>query len=134
MQEVLLELMRYLPVIVVFGTPVAILATLRHYKFKEKELAAKTANPLLLEAATKQNRLLEARIQNLETIVCSVDHELNQRLNRVAAEASMAGRLLPPGAAGSSAATAPTLGRDRAYALGHLDDGAVVLDRYKIIR
>jgi serine/threonine-protein kinase len=148
----------------VFGMPVAITFVNRYFKFKELELQRGLGGRReenLLESgsvATSDRKLLEARLQNLETIVCSVDFELNQRLNRVAAEASLAGRWLPPAAASAAAESlksqtaeligAPTSpgnrlreeGERRAvevrpgYVLGHLTPGSVVLDRYTIER
>jgi serine/threonine-protein kinase len=148
----------------VFGMPVAISFVNRYFKFKERELelgAGGRGELKQLESGTsggKERKLLEARLQNLETIVCSVDFELNQRLNRVAAEASLAGRWLPPAAASAAAASAgpqtaelviaPSTATDRSrkegsarvvevrpsYVLGHLEPGSVVLDRYTIVR
>jgi hypothetical protein len=148
----------------VFGMPVAIVFVNRYFKFKELELERGLGGrreEKLLEsggAGSNERKLLEARLQNLETIVCSVDFELNQRLNRVAAEASLAARWLPPPAASSAAEslksqTAELIGAstppgDRpgkegaarvvavrpSYVLGHLEPGSVVLDRYTIER
>jgi tRNA A-37 threonylcarbamoyl transferase component Bud32 len=151
----------------VFGMPVAIVFVNRYFKFKERELerglGAHREEKLLGSGGadgkeSKERKLLEARLQNLETIVCSVDFELNQRLNRVAAEASAAGRWLPPAATSAAAAvlkgqtaelvSAEAAAADRlvkeggaravevrpSYVLGHLEPGAVVLDRYTIVR
>ncbi|MEP7126445.1 MAG: serine/threonine-protein kinase [Byssovorax sp.] len=147
----------------VFGMPVAIVFVNRYFRFKERELerglgSGGRGDEKQLESGNKERKLLEARLQNLETIVCSVDFELNQRLNRVAAEASLAGRWLPPAAASAAAAstsaqTAELVGEPIAppqrpgkegaarvvearpsYVLGHLEPGSVVLDRYTIVR
>jgi serine/threonine-protein kinase len=150
----------------VFGMPVAISFVNRYFKFKERELelgaggrgGVKQLGPGEKGDGDRERKLLEARLQNLETIVCSVDFELNQRLNRVAAEASLAGRWLPPAAASAAAQSvsaqtaelvgAPTSppqpsGKEGAprvvearpsYVLGHLEPGSVVLDRYTILR
>ena len=66
----------------VFGSPVAILAVLRHYRLKEKQLQAGIdgqGQQLLLARCEE----LEARVQTLETIVCEGDLEaawLRERL------------------------------------------------------
>src|SRR5437762_6125106 len=44
-----------------------------------------------------EKRLLESRVQNLESIVCSVDFELNQRLNRLVVEAGPPAQLAAQG-------------------------------------
>src|SRR5262245_4797977 len=66
--------------------PVMIVFIVTYYRFRAKELDAKKGDPKLLEAAHRERKQLEARIENLESIVTSVDFELNQRLNRLATE------------------------------------------------
>jgi serine/threonine-protein kinase len=94
----------------------------------------------------QQPKLLEARVQNLETIVCSVDFELNQRLNRIAAEASRAGLLAAPApsmaAAQGGGSVGASIGTDATVAAkgfpgmpgigGALSPGQVLLGRYTI--
>ncbi len=65
---------------------------LREYwrsKDRQLEIQHRTA-PKQLVALEEEKKQLEARIQNLESIVCSVDFELNQRLSRLAAAQSNA--------------------------------------------
>ena len=117
--------------------PVMIVFIVTYYRFRAKELDAKKGEPKLLEAAVKERKLLEARIENLESIVTSVDFELNQRLNRLATEKAIGPAVspiertmpatLPPG--GTVAAAV-----EPGYALGHLRPGQVVLGRYTIER
>ena len=133
--------------------PVLIVFIVSHYRFRSKELALRekqTADPKLLAAAAEEKKQLEARLQNLEAIVCSVDFELNQRLNRLAASQSLAlppkGQTPPMGLAAVSGApapapapsiaTGPTLGPASlpAYAMGVLAPGQMVLSRYTIVR
>ena len=117
--------------------PVMIVFIVTYYRYRAKELDAKKGEPKLLEAAVKERKLLEARIENLESIVTSVDFELNQRLNRLATEKAIGPAVspiertmpasLPPG--GTVAAAV-----EPGYALGHLRPGQVVLGRYTIER
>jgi serine/threonine-protein kinase len=90
-------------------------------RYDLRELTAKANSPKLLneasevgrelEALREERRLLQERIENLESIVCSVDYELNLRL------ASLPGQAALP-AAGADSAAAP--GQP-----GHGDDLAV---------
>src|SRR5262245_5017103 len=92
-------------ILATFGTPVVIVWTVMHYRYRNRELALRekqSSDPKKLDAADKEKKLLEQRIQNLESIVCSVDFELNQRLNRLASQASMAARALPAPAAAAA--------------------------------
>src|SRR5262249_22701954 len=129
--------------------PVFIVFIVTYYRFRTKQLAAgERSDPKLPEASEKERKALEARIQNLESIVCSVDFELNQRLNRVLAEQSVVLKAIPAAlpAGGTVAAsnrskpattTPPVSGHDATvpgYALGFLAPGQVVLGRYTIER
>ncbi len=90
-----------IPIFIFFGLPVGIVFIRAYFRLREKQLDAEqqrlrlTGNPQSDSADRKRAADLEARIQNLESIVCSVDFELNQRLNRLAAQASQ--RLQRPG-------------------------------------
>ncbi len=100
------------PVFIVFGTPVAIVGLVSYFRYKTRMLTAggKT-DQKELNVLRDERKQLEARVQNLESIVCSVDLELNARLNRLAAQQSAAG-LLPPARApqaGGTEATSPTV-------------------------
>jgi serine/threonine-protein kinase len=125
--------------------PVLIVLIVTHYRFRTKQLAAPVrddADPKRLAAAESEKKALEARIQNLESIVCSVDFELNQRLNRVLADQSMKVALpaaLPTGGTLASDSAPRRVGTAHdatmpGYALGHLQPGQVVLGRYTIER
>jgi hypothetical protein len=73
----------------VFMMPVMIVFIIKYFRFREKELALrerqeqKLLGPGDREREDKERKQLEARIQNLESIVCSVDFELNQRISRL---------------------------------------------------
>jgi serine/threonine-protein kinase len=138
----------------VFGMPAVIVFIVSYFRFRTKQLAleearARSESPKLLAAANEEKKALEARIQNLESIVCSVDFELNQRLNRVLAEKPVVrgasggalGVLAAPApggtvaaAGGREAAVSPTGETTPGYAFGQLRPGQVVLGRYTVER
>jgi serine/threonine-protein kinase len=116
--------------------PVAIVGIVTYFRYKTKELQARSkADPKELEALQAERKQLEARVQNLESIVCSVDLELNQRLNRLAAQQSAIG-LLPPAPKSDKAdkndkhemASAPTT------ELSPLRNGQKIANRYTLER
>jgi protein kinase-like protein len=70
-----------------FGLP-SYIAKLRHEEKKKRlEIEAKSrgggADDHEVKRITDENRLLRERVENLESIVCSVDFELNQKLSKV---------------------------------------------------
>lgn len=75
---------------------VAILATFspvlywmkRRYDLRERQLSGEAGSPAELEAMRKERKLLLERVENLESIVCSVDYELNVRVAQIAREQS----------------------------------------------
>jgi Protein kinase domain len=79
-------------VFIVFGAPVAIVGTVSYFRYKTRALLA-GGDKKKLAAAEAERKQLEARVQNLESIVCSVEFELNARLNRLAAQQSAIGAL-----------------------------------------
>jgi serine/threonine-protein kinase len=127
-------------VLMVFGTPVAIVGLVSYFRYKTRLLTASGKADLKeLETLREERKQLEARVQNLESIVCSVDLELNARLNRLAAQQSAAG-LLPPArtqaAGGSTEATSPTVASP-AYgpkATTPLGPGQRIANRYLLER
>src|SRR5689334_19509397 len=71
--------------ILALGSPAYIVAKISEQRTKRRQLeleheAKKGADPKQLEAMKAERKLLVERIENLETIVCSVDHDLNQKL------------------------------------------------------
>ena len=82
------ELIGLIAVIMSFGLPLYIVK--RRYDARENERLkdAGGAAPKELEDLRAERKLLAARIENLESIVCSVDYELNMRLSRLASEQS----------------------------------------------
>jgi serine/threonine-protein kinase len=82
--------------------PVMIVFIVKYFRFREKQLeAGRGQDPRLLEQLERERKMLEERVQNLESIVCSVDFELNARLNRLASGLSQAYKLPPAALAGS---------------------------------
>jgi len=80
----------------VFGTPVMIVGIVSYFRYKTNLLKAKQGeDPKQLEKEREERKQLEARVQNLESIVCSVDLELNARMNRMLAAQSAIGALPP---------------------------------------
>lgn len=122
----------------IFGAPVLMYAIRKYTEAMEKGLVGPRAGAARKELAElrEQKKLLEARVENLESIVCSVDFELNQRLNRLAAEQSRQ-PLLPTGAPSPapppSAVETPRLGHSSTNS-GGLRAGAKVADRYTVQR
>jgi len=90
--------------------PMTIVGMVTYFRYKTKQLTAgKGVAQKELDDLRAERRQLEARVQNLESIVCSVDLELNARLNRLAANASAVG-LLPPAPASAKAALGGEVG------------------------
>ena len=83
-------------VLIVFGMPVAIVGVASYFRYKMAQLRDKQGeDPKQLEKEREERKQLEARVQNLESIVCSVDLELNARINRMLAAQSAIGALPP---------------------------------------
>jgi eukaryotic-like serine/threonine-protein kinase len=128
--------------------PVWIVGIRTYYRALEKGLVGPKAKQLEqspeqkkeLEDLRNEKKQLEARVQNLESIVCSVDLELNARLNRLAVDqnrssASNVAPQLPSGGAHTlalspGAPVAPPVNNTP----GELQVGQVLASRYKIER
>src|SRR6476619_2612344 len=91
----------FVPVIAIlcrFGVGPAIMYLRGRHKLEERrlELEARNGGPSSeTTRVTEYNKLLRERIENLESIVCSVDFELNQKLAKVIDE--QRSLLLAPG-------------------------------------
>src|SRR2546423_9477537 len=122
-------------VMIIFGMPVAIVGTVQYFKYKMAQLRAKQhEDPKQLEKEREDRKQLEARIQNLESIVCSVDLEINARMTRMLGAQSAIGALPPhqdQRALGPTVATPRPQGSVLAMALS---PGQKIADRYTIER
>jgi serine/threonine-protein kinase len=131
---------------IVFGSIVAIVFISKYFKAIEKghvkPLQLGRQGTAELEAVKKERDGLEARVRNLETIVCAIDLELNARLNRLAQQQSSMALAPRAQAVGSLAvgANAPTAAvrlvperGSRETATG-IHSGEVLLGRYTIER
>ena len=126
--------------VMIFGMPVFIMGISKFFKYKTARLEleqkalpdpAQMKKMALLEQDRAQ--LLE-RVENLETIVTSVDLELNGRLNRLAARQSYLALPAAGGAAngdGGLDGTVPTLQQEPT---GEVVPGTILLDRFKVER
>jgi predicted Ser/Thr protein kinase len=143
-------------IVMSLGMAPAIVYLRGQHKLKEKrlELEAKTGGSgEETKRLADENKLLRERVENLESIVCSVDFELNQKLAKVIDE--QRSLVLPPpsatpvsGPAAAPSAPAPASptppGLDRtATALGSkptpplttsLEPGQVLAQRYRVQR
>src|SRR5687767_3123606 len=100
-----------LAVLLFLGTPAYIVKKVAEYRLRRRELelhAERGGDERALAAMHDERRLLVERIENLETIVCGVDHDLNQKLVKLIDEqrllASSAGASAPAAAAAAPAA------------------------------
>jgi len=137
-------------IVMSLGMAPAIIYLRGQYKLKEKQLQLEAGNtkPEETKRLTEENKLLRERVENLESIVCSVDFELNQKLAKVIDE--QRSQLLPapavaaiaPPPATDGAPTPPGLDRT-ATAHGQakatpmttsLEAGQVLAQRYRIQR
>src|ERR1700749_2229748 len=115
----------------VFGMPVALVGVTQYFKYKMAQLrGGQKEDPKQLEKDREERKQLEARVQNLESIVCSVDLELNARMNRMLAAQSAVGALPPHRPDDKLAATAQ---RGSVLAMA-LSPGQKIADRYTIER
>jgi hypothetical protein len=75
-------------VLAIFGSPVLIVRTVLEHRRKMRELdvggrSGDAGAVKELAGMREERKLLQARIENLETIVCSVDYELNAKIGRL---------------------------------------------------
>jgi serine/threonine-protein kinase len=126
-------------VILSLGMAPAIVYFRYQYKLKEKrlELEARTGGEDT-RRIVDENRLLRERVENLESIVSSVDFELNQKLARVIDEQRSAAPTPPtpaPAPAPALDRTATAVGAAKpAPSSTTLEPGQVLAQRYRIQR
>ncbi|HZS38740.1 MAG TPA: protein kinase [Polyangia bacterium] len=130
---------------VAFLMPTLIVGMTLLYSYKKKQLnAAGKSDPKELERLKHERKQLEARVQNLESIVCSVEFELNARLNRLAATQSAIGALPPakpkpallPAGGAPDVGTSPTVASPMraGFAEAPLAAGERIAGRYTLER
>jgi serine/threonine-protein kinase len=133
-----------LALLMVFGSPAYIVAKIQEHRTKRAKIeadaralaAGATGDPKELEALRKERKLLVERIENLETIVCSVDHDLNQKLVKLIDEK----RLLELPNPANPQPTPPALDKTMTAIVpkprpaGELLPGDVLAGRYRIER
>ncbi len=108
------------------------LKMLHEQRMREIELGRLAPPALPAVVKTDDQRLqLEERIRTLETIVCSVDYELNAKLNRLASRQI---QLLPPKSGESSMSSAPTIASVPPPPHAALEPGYRVAQRFVIER
>jgi eukaryotic-like serine/threonine-protein kinase len=130
--------------VMIFGMPVFIVGIREYFKHKRLALEKGQQSPeekKRLEALEKERGLLAQRVENLETIVCSVDMELNVRLNRLAAQQSQLALPAPAAAPGPARAgtaeepsSAPTVQVAHRASAGEMPIGALLMERYRVER
>jgi len=114
-------------ILCIFGIPPLVILywlRLRHFR-RMKELEAKQGGGHVaqLEAAKAD---LEARVQNLESIVCGVDFELNAKLNRLAS------RQLLIEASHPTRATNPEFAATETVVPASVSPGSRIADRFVV--
>jgi serine/threonine-protein kinase len=115
----------------IVGTPITLVGIKQYFNYRRAKLEklASPAERKQIEALSRDKALLEERVQNLETIVCSVDLELNARLNKLAAHQTQLLALPAAGPAGSQA-TAVTMAVNATS--GKIDVGTTLMDRFHV--
>ena len=71
-----------LAILIVALMPVALVFISRYYALREKELSVRADGELRrLDRMAEEKRLLEARVEAIEAIVCTVEFDLDQRIH-----------------------------------------------------
>jgi hypothetical protein len=112
--EMIQALIPIVSVLAVFGFPVAIVFVLKYFKLKERELALEAESR---ERTQKQQVAIEQRVERLEGVVLSLDHDVRARLGieQPAAPLSSRPELLeaPPDARPEQGGAGPARGKVR---------------------
>jgi len=126
--------------VMIFGMPVFIVGISKFFNYKTKRLELEKkalpdpAQVKKLELLERDRAQLMERVENLETIVTSVDLELNARVNRLSAQQSY---MALPQHAGDGGDASPTV--DVAPTMlqqpdGGIEAGTVLMDRFQVER
>ena len=121
-------------IVMIFGMPVFIVGINQYFKLRrlklEKESLGGPKERKRIEALEQERAQLEGRVQNLESIVCSVDLELNARLNRLAAQQSVLA--LPPHPASGEEPVALGATVAARASSGEVALGTTLMDRFEV--
>ncbi len=143
-----MDLVGLMAVLGAFSVPLYALKMRAEGKREQRQLEAGKRKQLgegdeEVKQLTSENKLLRERVENLESIVCSVDYELNQKLAKMIDE-SRAGALPAPKPETPSASPSPALDRTAtahvtphqasAPLTTHLEPNQVLAQRYRIQR
>ncbi|TMB06553.1 MAG: hypothetical protein E6J64_07880 [Deltaproteobacteria bacterium] len=112
--EMIQALIPIVSVLAVFGFPVAIVFVLKYFKLKERELAIEVESR---ERSQKQQLAIEQRVERLEGVLLSLDHDVRARLGIEQSVAPLPSRpeLLeaPPEAQAGEGGAGPARGKVR---------------------
>ena len=125
-----------------FGVGPLIVYLRGRHKIRERELALEEKRQLALPAGgevsklEEENKLLKERVANLESIVCSVDFELNQKVAKLLDEHRSAAPAAAPAEQVTPALdkTATAVGVKPAPLSTTLEPGQVLAQRYRVQR
>ena len=143
-------------VIATFGMPVLIVKEVLAHRERKAKLALEEAKQRALPAGAAADEVaaltadrdrLRERVENLEAIVCSVDHELNQKVSKLIDEQRMLAdsRAEPAVASTPTATSTPTVAaaldrtataivRPAPSSASALGPGSVLANRYRVER
>ncbi|MBV8756556.1 MAG: protein kinase [Deltaproteobacteria bacterium] len=134
-----------------FGMAPLIVYLRGKHKLRERELEIESQRQKALPAGTEddvkkledENKKLRERVENLESIVCSVDFELNQKLAKVIDEQRLLVQLpapaaaqspTPPGLDRTATLAAPATPQKPATSSTVIEPGQVLAQRYRVQR
>jgi hypothetical protein len=95
--EMIAALIPIVSVLAVFGFPVAIVFVLKYFKLKERELALESESR---QRSERQQLAIEQRVERLEEVLLSLDHDVRARLG-IANAPSRPELMEPPASAGA---------------------------------
>ena len=109
--EMIAALIPIVSVLAVFGFPVAIIFVLKYFKLKERELALEVESR---ERSQKQQVAIEQRVERLEGVLLSLDHDVRARLGIEQSAAPLPSLLeAPPEAQAGEGGAGPARGKVR---------------------
>lgn len=125
--------MEVLIVFVVFSAVTAWILGPRYMKQRHEERMRALGGERTIKALSSDKSALEARVEHLESIVCSLDFELNAKLNRIATHQLMLGPAARhDGTLDASLVQNALPAQGQRFYTGELEAGARIADRYVI--